>query len=172
MMPEPRFWSAKVFFVLCCCVLAACEPANPTIERLDVPDKADPTSVFVLDRTPRPTLTATTIIPTPTENLDPDYYFIGRMISLDDVGKTIQMREGQDFYLSLGENYTWKVEIDPPDLVSQNLKITPEPGDQGIFIARDSGLGVLRATGVPACRQSNPPCARPDLLFHVFIQVE
>lgn len=153
-------------------VLSSCETDIPVIEKINVPALPDPTSVPVRYRTPIPTPTVTEAVPTPTANLDPDYYFGGMMVTMDDVGKTVTMKVAQDFYLSLGEHYTWTIEIDPPGLVSQNVKITPEPGDQGIYIARESGLGVLRATGAPICRTASPPCARPDILFEIFLVVE
>lgn len=168
----PRFRLLLTVVLLCSGLLTACENNAPVIERSSTSTLPEPTSVPVLYRSPVPTLTATIPLPTPTENLDPDYYFGGMMITLDDVGNTIVLKEGQDFYLSLGEGYEWIVEIDPPELVSQNLKITPEPGDQGVFIARETGLAVLRATGSPGCRTANPPCMRPDLLFELYIQVE
>lgn len=171
-MDKPSSCLFCVLLVLLCALLSACEEQAPLIEQRNLPTQADPTSVAVRYRSPVPTLTAAIPTPTPTENLDPDYYFGGMMITLDDVGKTISLKEGQDFYLSLGETYRWNVLIDPPGLASRNLKITPEPGDQGIYIARETGLGVLRATGTAGCRMENPPCALPDLLFELYIVVE
>lgn len=152
--------------------LAACQPDTPVIEKVDLPLRSSPTPVPVLYRTPVPTLTPTPVTPTPTENLDPIFYFGGMLVTLEDVGKTITLKEGQDFNLSLGEGYQWAVVIEPPELVTLNMNITPEPGDQGIYIARDSGQAVLRATGSPTCRLVSPPCMRPDLLFQIHILVE
>jgi hypothetical protein len=88
------------------------------------------------------------------------------------VGRTVPLRVTQYFMLSLGKEYTWTVSIDPPWVLSQNMKITPLPGEQGVYIARQRGKAVLRATGEPVCRQSQPPCARPDVLFQINIVVE
>lgn len=165
-------WILLVMMALLATVLAACENESPILERIPATGQADPTSVPVLFRTPAPTVTVTLPISTPTVNLDPLYYFGGMMVTLDDVGKTVSLKEGQDFYLSLGEHYQWTVEIEPTELASQNMNITPEPGDQGLYIARETGRGVLRATGAPDCRQANPPCARPDILFEIFLVIE
>ncbi len=170
-MPRSQ-WIKVVMMALLVTVLAACGNEAPIVERIDTTGQADPTSVAVLFRTPVPAATATLPIPTPTANLDPLYYFGGMMITLDDVGKTVSLKEGQDFYLSLGEHYQWTIEIEPSGLASQNMNITPEPGDQGLYIARETGRGVLRATGVPDCRQATPPCARPDILFEIFLVIE
>jgi hypothetical protein len=94
----------------------------------------------------------------------PDYYG-GLVVTLDYAGQTITMRPGNGFMLQLGQSYTWQVTIDPADSLTPNMKITPEPGEQGVFIARKSGEATLTAIGEPLCLKENPPCSRPNLLF-------
>ncbi len=134
----------------------------------------EPTSIVLAYRTPIPSPTPLTPTPTITytPNPDPEDYFGGMVISLDEVGQAIPLRLTQNFLLSLGSEYAWSVEIDPPQIVSRNMKITPLPGEQGVYIARQRGKAILRATGEPACRQSQPPCDRPDVLFQINIVVE
>lgn len=109
---------------------------------------------------------------TPTTSNDPDYYYGGILITLDSVGQTVLMKPSNTFVLNLGDNYDWRVAIDPPDIASQNMKVTPGPGEQGIFIARKHGEAVIRAVGTPKCLKTDPPCSRPSVLFQVEIRVE
>jgi hypothetical protein len=153
--------------------LPACAPAAQASLPATATD-AEPTAIVLYYRTPKPSLTP--IIPTPTitytPNPDPEEYFGGMVVSMDEVGQKIPLRLTQNFLLSLGSEYTWSVEIDPPQVVSRNMKITPLPGEQGVYIARRRGEAVLLATGAPACRQSQPPCKQPDVLFQITIVVE
>lgn len=103
---------------------------------------------------------------------DPSYYYGGLRVTLDHVGQEISLKKRQGFMLDLGQDYIWEVTISPEAVVSQNLNYTPRPGEQGIFIARDSGRAELRATGNPLCRHAEPPCTRPDVLYRLTILVE
>ncbi len=93
-------------------------------------------------------------------------------MTMDDVGRVVPLRKGQSFSLYLGGDYIWQVESNPDYLISQNLKISPAPGEQGIFIARERGEGILKAIGEPTCRQVDPPCERPSILFQVSVVIE
>jgi hypothetical protein len=155
--------------------LPACAPvAQADLHATPTPEYREPTSILLAYRTPRPSATPRTLTPTitPTPNLDPEDYFGGMVVSLDEVGQTIPLRLTQTFLLTLGTDYSWNITIDPPYVVSQNMKITPLPGEQGVFIARLRGKAMLRATGEPACRQTTPPCERPNVLFQIEIVVE
>ena len=170
--------SGLVRIMVCLLLVAllgsACEANPQVIKQLDpLSGGVEPTSVVVHERTPVPTPTQTvTPLPTPTESNDPDFYFGGLMITLDNVGQIVKLRRGHDFLLVLGEGYTWEVKIEPERLVTRNMKITPEPGEQGVYVARETGEAKLTAIGTPGCRTADPPCARPDLLFHFFIVIE
>jgi hypothetical protein len=114
------------------------------------------------------------VIPTITltPNSDPDYYYGGFAITMDDVGKTLELKVRQSFLLSLGDNYTWTITIEPAQVISQNMKVTPDPGDQGVFIARHIGKASFKAIGSPACRTEQPPCTRPLVLFIMTVVVK
>ncbi len=159
-------------------LLPACSPAAGIMQRTTLPDNtSDPTSIVVAYRTPKPTATQrTSAAPaatlTPTLNFDPEYYNGGLTVTLDYVGQTVPLRTGQSFLLALGNEYDWSVEISPPEVVSVNMKITPEPGEQGVFVAREKGRAALKAVGVPTCRSDQPACSRPDILFQMAILVQ
>jgi hypothetical protein len=89
-----------------------------------------------------------------------------------DQGKTITLHVGQRFLLSLGEGYDWNVIIDKQDVVSRVIGILTVRGSQGLFEAHQAGTGALTATGDPLCRQSQPPCGQPSILFNVKIVVQ
>ncbi len=170
-------FSVVLFFILGT-LLPACNPSTGLLQRTTLPDDAaEPTSIIVAYRTPKPTATPqrpAELVPTltPTLNFDPDYYNGGLTVTLDYVGQTVPLRIGQSFLLSLGNEYAWSVEISPPDIVSLNMKITPEPGDQGVFVAREKGKATLKAVGVPTCRSEKPACSRPNVLFQMAILVQ
>lgn len=105
-------------------------------------------------------------------NNDPTYYYGGLTITLDEVGQTIPLQERQPFLIRLGPDYAWDIQVQPPQLATQNVHITPSPGDQGVFIARQKGQGDLVALGRPLCRDAQPPCAYPDIRFQVKLLVE
>ena len=125
-------------------------------------------------RTATPTMSQPTavMVPTGTPDNDPAYYFGGMEISLDNTGQTIQLKKGQNFLLNLGENYRWNVTVQPSEILSRNMKITPGIGEQGLFIARAKGTATLRAVGLPICRMAQPPCNRPDVLFQIQVLIE
>jgi hypothetical protein len=169
-------YSGKVFPLLFLLGIwcASCGPAGEEIRWLGSAG-GEPTSIVIPFQTPKPTRTSLPTqspVPTITPNEDPINYYGGLTISLDDVGRTVVIRRLESFLLQLGDAYTWTVELDPADLVTHNLNITPEPGDQGVFIARERGQVLLKAVGTPACRQADPPCERPDVLFQVIIVVQ
>lgn len=154
---------------------AACSPFTEVFQQIVQGSVVDPTSVVLTYRTPKPSATprvVNTPTPTTTKNFDLDYYYGGLTITMDDVGQIVPLRRGQSFSLYLGGDYTWQVESSPDFLISQNVKITPAPGEQGIFVARERGEGVFKAIGEPNCRQQQPPCERPSIMFQVSVMIE
>ena len=93
-------------------------------------------------------------------------------VTLDDQGKTIQMAVGQSFLLKLGEDYEWEVTVSDQSVVSRVKNIAVVRGAQGVYDALHAGTVTLTATGDPACRQSQPPCAAPSRLFTMTIVVK
>ena len=89
-----------------------------------------------------------------------------------DQGKTIQLKVGDRFLLDLGEGYDWTVDIDHPEVVSPVIGILTIRGSQGIYEAHKAGTATLTATGDPTCRQSQPPCGQPSILFKIKILVQ
>ncbi len=93
-------------------------------------------------------------------------------VTLDDQGKTITLAVGERFLLNLGEGYNWEVSISDQAVVSRVIGITVIRGAQGVYQAHQAGSVTLGATGDPLCRQSQPACGMPSLLFSVTIIVK
>lgn len=163
---------------------AACNAAS-----LDLAPTISPTVSPETERTsttlPGPLPTAT-LLPAPTaaempteavvsDDLEsgdlPDYYG-GTVITLDYVGQTIFMKPGQGFLLQLGDSFDWEITVDPPEVLTVNQRYVPLEGEQGVWIARQKGKATLRAVGSPGCLQNSPPCARPNVLFTLKVEVE
>lgn len=93
-------------------------------------------------------------------------------VTLDDQGKTITLAVGERFLLNLGEGYNWEVSISDQAVMSRVIGITVIRGAQGVYQAHQPGSLILSATGDPLCRQSQPACGMPSLLFSVTIIVK
>jgi hypothetical protein len=93
-------------------------------------------------------------------------------VTLDDQGKTMTLAVGERFLLNLGEGYNWEVSISDQAVVSRVIGITVIRGAQGVYQANQAGSVTLSATGDPLCRQSQPACGMPSLLFSVSIIVK
>jgi hypothetical protein len=95
-----------------------------------------------------------------------------RTVKLDDQGKTITIAVGESFLLELGETYNWNVTISDQAVLSRVIGITVIRGAQGVYQANRAGTVALSATGDPQCRQSQPACAIPSLLFRITVVVK
>jgi hypothetical protein len=93
-------------------------------------------------------------------------------ITLDDQGKTITLAVGDSFLLKLGEAYNWDVSISDQAVLSRVIGIAVIRGAQGVYAAHLTGTVTLSATGDPQCRQSQPACAMPSLLFTITVMVK
>jgi hypothetical protein len=95
-----------------------------------------------------------------------------RNVTLADKDQTLTFQVGQSFLLFLGNDYTWNATADDPAVVSRVPDVFVIPGSQGFFQARQPGHTTLTATGDPACRQEQPPCVAPSMVFSVQIVVQ
>jgi len=95
-----------------------------------------------------------------------------KTVTLDDRGKTVSLAVGDDFLLKLGEQYTWDISVSDQSIISRIRNITVIRGAQGVYHALKPGTATLTASGDPLCRQSQPACAMPSILFEVTIEVK
>lgn len=94
------------------------------------------------------------------------------VITRDDGRKTLNLNVGDRFLLNLGEGFTWEVTISDPAVLDRVKNITVIKGAQGVYEALRPGTVSLQATGDPLCRQSQPPCAAPSILFEITVVVK
>jgi len=93
-------------------------------------------------------------------------------ITLADDGQTLGFQVGQSFLLFLGANDNWSATVADQTVVDRVPDIFVIRGAQGLYQARRPGRTLLTATGDPACRQEQPPCAVPSMVFNVQIVVQ
>jgi hypothetical protein len=99
-------------------------------------------------------------------------FFSGLTVTLDDGGKTINVKAGEKFMLLLKkENFIWTPTILDTSIVKQVDDASIIPGAQGIFLAAQPGSTSLVAVGELPCHRSDPPCLAPALGFEVNIVV-
>jgi hypothetical protein len=114
--------------------------------------------------TPSP---ATSPIATPTAGES-----ASQTVTLDNNGQTITLSVGERFLLKLGEEYDWTVTVADPSIVSRVVNITVVRGAQGVYEAHKPGSTTLTASGDPVCRQAQPPCGMPSILFEITMVVQ
>ncbi len=93
-------------------------------------------------------------------------------ITPDNNGRTVLMKAGQSFVLELGDIYNWTIAIDNQNIISREVNIMPLRGSQGVFDAHQAGTTTLQASGDPLCRQSQPACMSPSVIFTITITVK
>lgn len=177
--------------------LPACAPSPETSPTRQVlPDLASETAIASLQVEPDftetsipvlPSATAISVevstavnivvdIPTATETVPAgsnDTKPLTVYITMEDNGKTINMKVGDSFLLKLGSDfYDWSVDVDNQDVISREIGITAIRGAQGIYLAHAPGSTKLTASGNPQCLNSTPPCLAPSILFEVTVIVQ
>jgi hypothetical protein len=164
--------------VFLCLFISACG-SQQTVETAELTRTPTPVFTVQIAAPPPVMLPSATNIPQPILTATPDDeagdladYYGGLVVTLDYVGQTITMNTGQGFVLRLGNEFDWKVEITPEDLLTINRKITPEQGEQGVYVARKKGVAYLSAIGSPKCLQNDPPCSRPTVLFKLVLDIQ
>lgn len=100
-------------------------------------------------------------------------FFSGLTITIDDGGKTINLRVGDRFEVLLKkEVYEWAVADLDANLITRLPNDPAGAGSQGIFQAVKAGRTQLEAVGELPCHKSVPPCLAPSLLFEVTLVIE
>ena len=108
----------------------------------------------------------------PIETIQPPQGGGQLTVTLDDMGKTIHLKVGDNFLLELGDQYQWDVSISDQSVLDRVKGILVVKGAQGVYEALQPGTVTLEASGDPACRQSQPPCMMPSRLFELTVVVE
>ena len=94
-------------------------------------------------------------------------------ITMDDNGRTLNMKVGDSFLLHLDADfYDWAVEVDNQDVLSRKRNVTVINGAQGIYEALAPGTATLTASGNPKCLNSRPACLAPSVIFTITVIVQ
>jgi hypothetical protein len=92
-------------------------------------------------------------------------------ITLEDDGKTITLKNGQVFLLSLGAGFDWRVDIADQTVLSRIPNITVVKQAQGVYKANKPGKTALNAHGTIIC-QPLKVCAEGTREFQVQVLVQ
>ncbi len=100
-------------------------------------------------------------------------FFSGLILTLEDTGKTINLKVGDKFQVLLQKDgYEWTVDAPDSTLVSRLAGEPLLPGAQGVFQATQAGTTRLSAIGELPCHKSTPPCSAPTLGFQVTFVIQ
>ena len=159
------------------------EPIAPPATETSMPDIVQPTVETTLPEISQSiTANSTTVVlpalPTqPAEATDAFIFGANPLpeggITLEDKGKTFNMKVGDSFLLNLGTDiYDWTVTVDNENILHLKMGVMVIRGAQGIYDALALGTATLSAIGNPVCLQSSPPCTMPSILFSVTLIVK
>ena len=100
-------------------------------------------------------------------------FFSGRTVTIDDGGKTIDLRVGERFLLVLKkDSFEWEASVQDSTIIKKVTDAETIAGAQGIFEAQKAGQTKLDALGNFPCVKSNPPCRMPSIFFQLNIVVQ
>ena len=100
-------------------------------------------------------------------------FFAGRIVTIDDGEKTIELRVGERFLLVLKKSdFEWEAGVEDSTVLKKVTDVEVIAGAQGIFEAQRAGRTRLVALGNPPCAKSAPPCHTPSLRLEFNIVVQ
>jgi hypothetical protein len=100
-------------------------------------------------------------------------FFTGRTVTIDDGGKTIELKVGERFLLILKkENFDWTTSVQDSAILKKITDVDVIAGAQGLFEAQRVGQTKVAAQGDPPCSKSVPRCLEPAFLFEFNIVVQ
>ena len=92
------------------------------------------------------------------------------VVTLAQVGQTIDLAVGQQLVLQLGSTYQWTVQVSGSGVLAPT-SVPSQAGQQGAWIAERAGTAQLQVIGNPFCLQLKPPCGMPSRAFTVTVVV-
>jgi hypothetical protein len=94
-----------------------------------------------------------------------------KTITLEDNGKSIDIKKGERFLLKLGSTWNWNVQIDNQTVASRVVNIMVVKDAQGVYEVHNAGNATITGVGDPWCHTSSPPCEIHSILFKANIIV-
>jgi hypothetical protein len=99
-------------------------------------------------------------------------FFSGLTVTIDDGGKTIDLRVGERFLLILKKsNLEWETTVQDSTILKKVTDVDVIAGAQGVFEAQRVGQTKLDAIGNFPCAKLTPPCNMPSLQFELGVVV-
>jgi hypothetical protein len=92
-------------------------------------------------------------------------------ITQADNGTTVNLPAGMQVLLALDGSHDWTATVDDQTVLTPVAGAVAPSGTQGVYAASMPGQTTLTAIGDLPCRQAQPPCLAPTLLFRVQIVV-
>jgi hypothetical protein len=140
-------------------------------------DSDNPTTVLIAKKAgkkmPDDALVSIEVQNTTGSSSTPFGFFSGRTVTIDDGGKTIDLKVGERFLLVLKkDDLEWETTVLDPTVLKKITDAEVIAGAQGIFEAQRAGQTKLSALGNPLCIKLRPPCLAPSLLFEFSVVVQ
>lgn len=139
------------------------------------PDVENPSTMLVAKKAGKfiPDDTAVDIqVQTPNSLSEKFPFFKGLVVTIDDAGKTINLRVGDRFLLFLVKDaYEFTAQVLDETIVKK-VSDVEIPGSQGVFEALRTGNTKLAATGDLPCARAKPACLAPSIGAEFTIIVE
>jgi hypothetical protein len=99
-------------------------------------------------------------------------FFSGRSVTIDDGGKTIELKVGERILLILKDDgFEWEARVEDSTVLKKLSDVEVIPGAQGIFEAQRAGQTKLLGQGDPPCLKLIPACKAPSVLYEFNILV-
>ncbi len=92
------------------------------------------------------------------------------VVTLQNDGQTIHLKNGQSFLLKLGVDDSWTVTLSDPSVVSRIPNILVIRGAQGVYLAHKPGTTTMTAVGKPVCNPGEV-CPMLEIAFRVTLVV-
>ncbi len=89
-----------------------------------------------------------------------------RIITLTDNQQNLLLAVNDTFVLQLDEAMEWNISADDPQIV------VPVDGKPRTYIAKTRGQTSITAVGEPLCRNAQPACMMPSMLFRLVLIVK
>jgi hypothetical protein len=112
------------------------------------------------------------VVNVPGNSSDAFGFFSGRTVTIDDGGKTIDLRVGERFLLILKKsNFEWETSVQDSTVLKKVTDVEVIAGAQGVFEAQRVGQTKIDSIGNLPCTKLRPPCNMPSLQFELGVMV-
>lgn len=92
-------------------------------------------------------------------------------VTLDDNGKTINLKQGERLLLQLGEGYNWELTVSDQAVLIPVMGVMLIRGAQGLYDTTFRGKSEISGQGDPTCLSEQPACSLPSIDFKVTVVV-